>query len=40
MPEWTKSVSIICLVLNLPVFSLIFVYASTLKTDEEKAAPV
>lgn len=40
MPEWAKSVSIICLVLNLPVFSLIFVYASTLKTEEEKATPV
>ena len=40
MPEWAKSVSIICLVLNLPFFSLIFVYASTLKTEEEKSASV
>jgi len=40
MPEWAKSVSIICLVLNLPVFSLIFVYASTLKIDEEKPVSV
>ena len=34
IPEWAKSVSIICLVLNLPIFSLIFVYASTLNLDE------
>lgn len=40
IPEWAKSVSIMCLVLNLPVLSLIFVYASTLKMEEEKAVPV
>ena len=40
MPEWAKSVSIICLVLNLPVFSLIFVYASTIKIEEEKSISV
>jgi hypothetical protein len=37
LPEWAKSVSIICLVLNLPVFSVIFVYTSTLKTEQEKS---
>ena len=40
MPEWAKSVSIMCLVLNLPVLSLIFVYASTLKIEEEKPVSV
>lgn len=40
MPEWAKSVSIICLVLNLPILSVIFVYASTLKMEEEKSVPV
>lgn len=40
LPEWAKSVSIICLVLNLPVFSLVFVYASTLKMEEQKPAPI
>lgn len=40
MPEWAKSVSIMCLVLNLPVLSLIFVYASTLKMEEEKPVSV
>jgi len=40
MPEWAKSVSIICLVLNLPVFSLIFVYASTMIIKEEKSVSV
>lgn len=40
MPEWAKSVSIMCLVLNLPVLSLIFVYASTLKMEEEKSVSV
>lgn len=38
MPEWAKSVSIICLVLNLPIFSLIFVYASTVNLDESSTA--
>ena len=40
MPEWGKAVSIMCLVLNVPVLSLIFVYASTLKIEEEKSASV
>ena len=40
MPEWAKSVSIMCLVLNLPVLSVIFVYASTLKIEEEKPVSV
>lgn len=40
MPEWAKSVSIICLVLNLPIFSLVFVYASTQKMEEEKSVSV
>jgi hypothetical protein len=40
IPEWAKSVSIICLVLNLPVFSLLFVYASTMKIEEQKPASI
>lgn len=31
MPEWAKSVSIICLILNYPLFSIISVYISTNK---------
>lgn len=31
MPEWAKAVSIICLLINMPVFSVVCVYASTMK---------
>ena len=40
MPEWAKSVSIICLIFNMPILAFIFAYGSTMKIKEEKSVSV
>ena len=34
IPDWAKAVSIMCLGLNVPIFSLITVYATTMQSVE------